>query len=288
MSTIAVFGSRRQNQYISQIEAFLGNVRAKGIDIVMHGKLYDHLAEIAPCAIIGVERRSSADAVCADLAVSLGGDGTFLRTAQWVGPLGVPIVGVNTGHLGYLAALSIDRLPELPDLIANDGFVVEHRTVLSVDSPQLPPSVGRYALNEVALSKEESASMIYASVCLDGEPLADYKADGLLVATSTGSTAYNLSVGGPIVQPTVPVWVLSPVAAHSLSMRPMVVDSRATIRIVPTGRSPHVRLAVDGRSVIIDTGTEIRLSKAPFELAVLQLRDHTFADTLRRKLHWAE
>ena len=220
MSTIAVFGSRRQHSFTGQIEAFLSNVRSKGIHIIMHGKLYDHLAEIIPNAIEGVERRSSADTISADLAVSLGGDGTFLRTAQWVGPLGIPIVGVNTGHLGYLAALSIDRLPQLSELIAEDAFVVEYRTVLSVDSPELPASVGRYALNEVALSKEESASMIYASVSLDGEALAEYKADGLLVATSTGSTAYNLSVGGPIVQPTVPVWVLSPVAAHSLSMRP--------------------------------------------------------------------
>lgn len=288
MSTIAVFGSRRQHSFTGQIEAFLSNVRSKGIHIIMHGKLYDHLAEIIPNAIEGVERRSSADTISADLAVSLGGDGTFLRTAQWVGPLGIPIVGVNTGHLGYLAALSIDRLPQLSELIAEDAFVVEYRTVLSVDSPELPASVGRYALNEVALSKEESASMIYASVSLDGEALAEYKADGLLVATSTGSTAYNLSVGGPIVQPTVPVWVLSPVAAHSLSMRPMVVDSRAKISIVPRGRTPHVRLAVDGWSVSIDTGTEIRLSEAPFKLAVLQFRDHTFSDTLRRKLHWAE
>lgn len=288
MSTIAIFGSRRQQPYLAQIEAFLGNVATKDIRVLMHGKLFDHLAELAPHALAAVERCSSADTISADLAVSLGGDGTFLRTAQWVGPQGIPIVGVNTGHLGYLAALSIDRLPDLPELIANDAFVVEYRAMLSVDSPELPAGVGRYALNEIAMSKEESASMIYAAVSLDGEPLADYKADGLLVATPTGSTAYNLSVGGPIVQPTVAVWVLSPVAAHSLSMRPMVVDARSTISIIPSGRSPHVRLAIDGRSVIIENGTEIRLSQAPFKLAVLQLRDHTFADILRRKLHWAE
>ncbi len=288
MSTIAIFGSRRQQPYLPQIEAFLGNVAAKGIRVLMHSKLYDHLAELAHHTLAGVERCSSAETISADLAVSLGGDGTFLRTAQWVGPQGIPIVGVNTGHLGYLAALSIDRLPDLPELIANDAFVVEYRAMLSVDSPDLPAGVGRYALNEIALSKEESASMIYAAVSLDGEPLADYKADGLLVATPTGSTAYNLSVGGPIVQPTVAVWGLSPVAAHSLSMRPMVVDARSKISIIPSGRSPHVRLAIDGRSVIIENGTEICLSQAPFKLAVLQLRDHTFADILRRKLHWAE
>lgn len=288
MSTIAIFGSRRQHDYKDLIGAFINNLRDKDIHIVMHSKLYDHLAEIYPEAIVGVERRTGADTVEADLAVSLGGDGTFLRTAQWVGPYGIPIVGVNTGHLGYLAALPIDRLPGLPELIAADAFTLERRPMLAVESPDLPPSTGRYALNEVAIAKEESASMIYASVCLDGQPLAEYKADGLIIATSTGSTAYNLSVGGPIVQPTVPVWVLSPVAAHSLSMRPMVVDASERISIVPTGRTPHVRLSVDGRSITINSGTEIVLSRAPFDLTVLRLKDHSFADTLRRKLHWAE
>lgn len=288
MSTIAIFGRRRQHDYKDLIAAFLRNLRDKDIHIVMHSKLYDLLAEISPEAIRGVERRTSADTVDADLAVSLGGDGTFLRTAQWVGPQGMPIVGVNTGHLGYLAALTIDRLPELPELIAADAFTIDRRTMLAVESPALPPATGCFALNEVTIAKEESASMIYASVSLDGVPLADYKADGLIIATSTGSTAYNLSVGGPIVQPTVPVWVLSPVAAHSLSMRPLVVDAGARISVIPTGRTPHVRLSVDGRSVTVDSGTEIILARAPFDLSVLRLKGQTFADTLRRKLHWAE
>lgn len=288
MSTIAIFGSRRQHDYKSLIGSFIRNLHDKDINIVMHSKLYDHLSEIYPEAVVGVERHTGNGAVAADLAVSLGGDGTFLRTAQWVGPCGIPIVGVNTGHLGYLAALPIERLPELPELIAADAFILERRPMLEVESPALPQSTGRYALNEVAIAKEESASMIYADVCLDGHPLAEYKADGLIIATSTGSTAYNLSVGGPIVQPTVPVWVLSPVAAHSLSMRPMVVDARERISIVPSGRTPHVRLSVDGRSVNIDAGTEIILTRAPFDLTVLRLKDHSFADTVRRKLHWAE
>lgn len=130
--------------------------------------------------------------------------------------------------------------------------------------------------------------MINAAVTVDGAPLADYRADGLIVCTSTGSTAYNLSIGGPIVQPTLDVIVLSPLAAHSLSMRPMVVDGRSSISIVPTGRSRHVRLAVDGRSALIDAGTEIRLTRAPFSVMVMQLSDLNFADILRHKLHWGE
>lgn len=283
---IAIYGSRRQHQVTDRIGRFLEAMRSRGCTALMHPKLYAHLEEIAPGILNGVECAESPDG--AAMALSIGGDGTFLRTAMWVGDRALPIVGVNTGHLGYLAALAIDELPHLFEYIDGDRFRLESRSVLQVDSPELPDYVGRYALNEVAIAREESASMITASVCLDGTPLADYRADGLLLCTSTGSTAYNLSVGGPIVQPTLDVCVLSPVAAHSLSMRPMVVDARSRISIVTSGRSRHVRLALDGRSAVIDNGTEIILSQAPFKVLVLQLSERSFADTLRHKLHWGE
>lgn len=283
---IAIYGSRRQHGAIEPIARFLALLASRGIDVSMHEKLYGHLKEIAPSVLDGVHRADTPEG--ADLVVSLGGDGTFLRTAMWVGPLQTPIVGVNTGHLGYLAALSVDDLPELPRMVSDDCFRIERRSLLHVLSPALPDFVGQFALNEVALAKEESASMINAAVNLDGSPLADYRADGLIVCTSTGSTAYNLSVGGPIVQPTLDVCVLSPVAAHSLSMRPMVVDGNSRICIVPTGRSRHVRIALDGRSALADMGTPIIIEQASFKVRVLQPAHHTFADTLRHKLHWAE
>lgn len=283
---IAIYGSRRQHAALPQIARFLDVLRRSGIGAAMHPKLYAHLMEIVPDVLDGVEEAQVPDG--AELAVCLGGDGTFLRTALWVGSLGIPIVGVNTGHLGYLAALPLDALPDLPQMIAGDRFRVEQRSLLHVTVPGLPDYVGQYALNEVSLAKDETASMITAHVSVDGTLLADYRADGLIVATSTGSTAYNLSVGGPIVQPTLDVCVITPVAAHSLSMRPMVIDGHSEIRIVPGGRSRHVRLAVDGRSVALDMDTEIIISQAPFKLRVLQLAGHSFADTLRNKLHWGE
>lgn len=283
---IAIYGSRRQHQAAESIGSFLDVLRRRGITAVMHPKLLAHLREIAPGILDGVEEAQTPDG--ADLVVCLGGDGSFLRTALWVGERGIPVVGVNTGHLGFLAAISLDELPSLPSMIEDNRFRVERRSLLKLESPSLPDFIGQYALNEISISKEESASMISAAVSLDGTFLADYRADGLIVCTSTGSTAYNLSVGGPIVQPTLDVCVLSPVAAHSLSMRPMVVDGRASITIVPSGRSRHYRLAVDGRSAAVDMETEIVISQAPFKLNVLQLAGHSFADTLRSKLHWGE
>lgn len=283
---IAIYGSRRQHSAIAGIARFLDVLRGRGIAIAMHQKLLAHLAEIAPDIIGGVAE--AATPAGADLVVSLGGDGTFLRSAVWVCDLEIPIVGVNTGHLGFLSAMSLEELPHLPELIENDRFRLESRTLLCLSQPQMPDFVGRYALNDISITKEESASMISAAVSLDGIFLADYRADGLIICTSTGSTAYSMSVGGPIVQPTVDVNVISPVAAHSLSMRPLVVDGRSRISIVPQGRSSQVRVALDGRSAPVDMGTEIVISRAPFCVKVLQKADHSFADTLRSKLHWGE
>ncbi len=286
--TIAIYGSRRQYGAFEYVAAFLEKLKQRGDKIVMHRKLYRHLFDEIPASLTGIETASECPKQRADLAVSLGGDGTFLRTALWLNDAETPIVGVNTGHLGYLTALTIDQLPMLPELIAGDKLRIERRIILEVLSPELPQEVGKFALNEVAVLKEESASMIQVAVSLGSMPLAEYRADGLIACTPTGSTAYSLSVGGPIVEPTLDVCVLSPIAAHTLSMRPLVVNSDAPITIVPSGRTKHIRIALDGRSIQLENGTPVVVGRAPFKILVMQLANHTFADTLRQKLHWGE
>jgi len=283
---IAIYGSRRQQEAAPTVARFLETLHSKGVETVMHRKLYRHLLEVIPESLTNVGTVTETTRFTADMAVSLGGDGTFLRTAMWVADKQIPIVGVNTGHLGYLTSLTIDQLPALLDMVASDRFRIERRSLIHLDAPFLGEHFYPYALNEFALTREDTASMISARVSVDGVDLGDYRADGILVCTSTGSTAYNLSVGGPIVQPTVDVHVIAPVAAHSLAMRPLVVDGSAEIAIVPSGRGNRVRLALDGRSADVDMGTRICLSKAPFKVLVMQLADHTFADALRQKLHW--
>lgn len=282
---IAIYGSRRQQGAIKYILEFLTDLEARGAQVLMHPKLYSHLVDTAgalPAAVVATDT-VAADA---DLAVSIGGDGTFLRTAAWLAGAHIPVVGVNTGHLGFLTAIQAEGLPSLLDDIAADAFTVCRRALLEVVSPAVRGSA--YALNEVAISKVDTASMINAAVNIDGVALADYRADGLIICTPTGSTAYNLSVGGPIVHPSVEAVVISPVAAHSLTMRPMVVDADAEISIVPGGRAPHVRLSIDGRSETIDSRTEILIRRAPFTLSMLERRGRGFAATLSEKLHWGE
>ncbi len=286
---VAVYGSKRQQgSDLDYITSFLLGLRQKDIEIIMHGKIYRHLCQCARQAADTASEVIDGNDFTADLAVSLGGDGTFLRTAAWVGNKNTPIVGVNTGHLGYLTALHIQELPDLLSMLSDDKFRVERRMLLEVKSDELPEDAWPFALNEVVISKQDSASMIEAQVRMDGYTLGSYKADGLLISTPTGSTAYNLSVGGPIVEPTAEVLVLSPIAAHSLSMRPMVVDGNAHIKIGTASRSENVRITLDGRSYVVPTGTEFSLSRAPFRTLILQRSDSSFADALREKLHWGE
>lgn len=286
---VAVYGSRRQQgSDLEYITRFLVDLRKNDIEIVMHGKVYRHLCQCARQAADTASEVIDNNDFTADIAVSLGGDGTFLRTAAWVGDKNIPIVGVNTGHLGYLTALHIQELPDLLSMLKDDRLRVERRMLLHVKSEELPEHAWPYALNEVVVSKQDSASMIECQVMMDGSTLGSYRADGLLIATPTGSTAYNLSVGGPIVEPTVEVLVLSPIAAHSLSMRPMVVDGNARITVGTSSRAEHVRITLDGRSYVVPTGTELCLSKASFRTLILQRSDGSFADALREKLHWGE
>lgn len=285
---IAVYGSRRLSAWTDPIRLFLAQLASRGIEVVMHSKIYEHLRQTMPEAVVAVGEVVSDDRFSADLAVSLGGDGTMLRTAVWVGDKEIPLIGFNAGHLGFLTVAPISELPDMLGTLDADGYRMERRSLLQVVEPALPAWCAPYALNEIALGKVENSSMITARVTIDGSPLADYRADGLIVCTATGSTAYNLSVGGPIVQPTLDVCVLAPVAAHSLSMRPMVVSADAQIEIQAEARASHVRLSLDSRSLELAAGTTIALRRAPFGVRLLQPADRLFATILRDKLHWAE
>ena len=281
---IAVYGSRRQDNYLPEIEAFMKRLAQMGVELVMHPKLYKYLQAVMLPALAAVRRVTDSSDFIADAAVSIGGDGTFLRTAMWVSRSDIPILGVNTGNLGYMTALSVDRLSEVPELIMSGTLSYERRGLIEVVSPEI--KTWPFALNEVTISKDDSASMIDAMTYLDGIHLADYCADGLIIATPTGSTAYNLSVGGPVIQPQTRVWVISPIAAHTLTMRPLVISDSSSLSILPQARAEHFRLTLDGRSVSLPVGTEIHLRRADFDVKVLHLPGSSFIEPLRNKLHW--
>lgn len=279
---VAIYGSKRQEPYIATIAGFLDELDRRGDTVAMHPKLYHYLR---PMITLPACVRESADVPDeADVAISLGGDGSFLRTAAWVGYRQTPILGVNTGHLGFLATCGIDDLPRVADILENRRFDIENHSLIEVIEPRVEG--WPFALNEVTVAKGEGASIVNVSANLDGTLLANYRADGLIVSTPTGSTAYNLSVGGPIVQPTAPVFILSPIAAHSLSMRPFVIADSSVLVLECTGRFPTFRLALDGRVIDLKQGTRIVMAKADFMVKAVVFEGHTFAQSLREKLDW--
>jgi len=224
-----------------------------------------------------------------DMVISLGGDGTFLRSAEKVGSTGIPIVGINTGHLGFLADVSPDEVDAFLQCIHQGQYEVRSRSVLQAEvvSPKAPsrPRV-LYALNEVAVTKHDSASMISIQVAVNGEKLTTYHSDGLLVCTPTGSTAYSLSAGGPIIHPQSDVMLLTAVAPHSLNMRPIIISDNKEIELIVDSRSGHFLVAADGQSANSDTGSRIVLRKAPYRINVVKQTGSTWFSTLRKKMNW--
>lgn len=284
---VAIFGNRHQDGCLEGIGILLDVMAGRGITPVINPPFHSYLAGhgimLPPCAEI-LAGDNPYDGIRA--AVSIGGDGTFLRAARRLGDSGVPLVGVNTGHLGFLVHYTLDEAGELADMLCLGHARIEERMVLCVEAPDMPSDVWPYALNEVAILKEETSSMISVRVDIDGHFLADYQADGLVVATPTGSTAYNLAAGGPLLQPTLDCMALSPVAPHTLTMRPLVTDGGSVLQAMTTSRASRYRLSLDGCGFPMECGTSVRIRRAPFTLRVIIRPGTDFASALRHKLLW--
>lgn len=283
---VAIYGNMYQEDYLNHLSDFLDALSHSGIKVEIESRFYNYLTRVLPgeLPVDGVIVGSDFDA---DMAISIGGDGTFLRTARWVGDKQIPILGINTGHLGYLADITVDDLIPAVDDLKNGLYKIENRSLIEVISTRKEAIVDwNYALNEVAIIKQDTASMIEVETMVNDVELATYKGDGLIVSTPTGSTGYNLSVGGPIVEPTAPNWIISPIAAHSLTMRPLVVSDSRELTITTNSRATNYRVSLDGRSVTLPVGSTIKLRKAPFVVKVVQRMKHNFGDTLRNKLLW--
>lgn len=287
---IAIFGKRRQSpDDISHIVALIDRLAELGIFVSIDSRFFEAMTK-ATVSPLQADDIFDDDDFSADFCFSIGGDGTFLRTARRVAAKEIPIIGFNTGHLGFLAEQSIAEAPRMTERLLEGDYTVESRSLLECKG------IGRnmrgvmedrgFALNEIAILRQDTASMITVNTRLDGMPVASYQGDGLIVSTPTGSTAYNLSVGGPIVQPTAPCWVLSPIAPHSLTMRPLVVADSHEIDIDVESRTDTYRVTLDGRSFILPIDTRLLLRRAPFVTKIVHTPNHNFIEILREKLLW--
>lgn len=222
----------------------------------------------------------------ANLMVSIGGDGTFLKAARKIGNRNIPILGVNAGRLGFLSSANINDFQEAYEKLDKRKFVLEPRTLLHVETSRELSDIYNCALNDVAILKQDSASMITIEVYLDNEFLSAYEVDGLIIATPTGSTAYSLSVGGPVVLENLPCFIVSPIASHSLTSRPLVVSSSSVLDIRVQSRSGNFLLSLDGQSIALSQNEGLRICKASYNLNLVRLHGSSSISTLRNKLQW--
>lgn len=224
----------------------------------------------------------------AELMISFGGDGTMLRAVTYIGASSLPLIGVNLGRLGFLATLNKDHLGEALERFSKGDYQIEERTLLQAQLKGESGAFGKndYALNEVAVSRKDTTSMITIETWLDGVYLTTYWADGLLVATPTGSTGYSLSCGGPVVSPKSQSLVITPVAPHHLNARPLIIEDGTEIRLKVDSRETQHLVSLDSRISTVDNGQELCIKKAPFTLKLVVFEGDHFFKTLRQKLLW--
>lgn len=221
-----------------------------------------------------------------DYVISMGGDGTLLKAAGRVGGREIPIIGVNMGRLGFLADVLPSEIEETLDKVFAGDYVIEDHTPIQVESDCKPVQGNPVALNDIAVLKRDSASMISIRTYVNGDFLVNYQADGLIVATPTGSTAYNLSNGGPIIAPQSGSLCITPVAPHSLNIRPVVLNDTSVITLDVESRSHNFLVAIDGRSEKMAEGTHLTIRKAPYKIKIVRLCNRRYFSTLREKLMW--
>lgn len=225
-----------------------------------------------------------------DFLFSIGGDGTILRAVSLIQDCQIPILGINTGRLGFLTSLNRDALNEGLNLFLKERYTFISRSLLQVrtkNSVALLEETG-IALNEVSVNRKNTTSMLSIYTELDGKPLTTYWSDGLIISTPTGSTGYSLSSGGPIVSPNSQCWILNPIAPHNINMRPLIVPDSTEIKICVKGRSESHLLSLDSRILTLENGNDIYLKKAPFDIRTIQLEGSNFFSTLREKLFWGQ
>jgi len=283
--TFAIFGNVHQSEKKSSIKNMLDVLRNESFHIAIDSKFYAYIHNELNIAFEPDEIITDDD-FKANFAVSVGGDGTFLNTAARVNGKEIPIVGINTGHLGFLADVSSNGIAEAMASMRRGEYYIERRSMLRLFTEQDIGISYPLALNEIAIMKHDNSSMIDIEAYINDHYLTTYKADGLIVSTPTGSTGYSLSVGGPIISPNSNSIVLTPIAAHSLNVRPVVLDDQISVRLNVSSRNHSFLVALDGRSQSCNETVQLKIRKAPKYVYVVKRKETTFFDTLRNKLMW--
>ena len=281
----AIFGNEYQAKKSASIQTILSYLQRREAEVYVENAYYDFLKRDLNMNlnVAGVFEDYNFDV---DYVISMGGDGTFLKAASRVGAKETPIIGVNMGRLGFLADVLPSEIEAALDSLYAGEVQIEDHAVIQVEAEGGILAGNPFALNDIAVLKRDDASMISIRTQVDGEFLVTYQADGLIVTTPTGSTAYNLSNGGPIIIPQSGSLCLTPVAPHSLNIRPIVINDSAKITLDIESRSHNYLVAIDGRSERMTEQTRLVISKAPHTIKIVKQRNQRYFSTLREKLMW--
>ena len=285
MKKIAIHGRGIKSDCQSQIQALFQNLRTRGSEVFISQsflQLNKNHFDLAGFQTYPNDLKKGD----ADMVMSIGGDGTLLETVTHIGPEEIPILGVNTGRLGFLATTANDEIDRAMERLFNQDYTLESRALVSLESPTDLFKGRNFALNEFAVLRKDTSSMITVKCYLNGAYLNTYWADGLMVSTPTGSTGYSLSCGGPILMPDARNFVLTPVSPHNLNIRPLVIPDEGELTFKIDSRETNLLISLDSRSTTISHDTEIKVKKADFSVILISLGGSSFIETLRNKLGW--
>ncbi len=288
---VGIYGQYYKGEAVSYIEILLNTLAKKGIDVIIEKNFYNliKINNLPEKEYATFKDYTDLDNSI-EVLLTVGGDGTFLRAVTYVRDLNIPVLGINIGRLGFLATIQKENIPEAIDLLLTKQYEVNERSLLTVSTNYKNTDLSEinFALNEISVSRRNTTSMVTVETYLDDEYLTSYWADGLIVATPTGSTGYSLSCGGPVITPQTKSLVLTPIAPHNLNARPLVIPDNTHIKLKIIAREKQALLSLDSRITTVESNTEIFIKKAAFTLKTIQLSQQTFLKTLREKLLWGE
>lgn len=284
---IGIFGKKYDGTMRESLQNLVCSLEKQGIDIFVYGDFYAMISEsVAFAKAPRIFGNGAHEESQPDFLLSIGGDGTLLKTVALLGNRNIPIVGVNMGHLGFLTTISGNDMDSYVSELINGNYTIEERSMLHVEYGGTDGLEECFVLNEVGLHRDKPLTLLSIDVFVDGDFLATYAGDGLIVATPTGSTAYSLSCGGPILTPNSNCFVLTPVAVHNLTFRPIIVPDTAKIRLVTHSKTDTMSLGLDSGSIIVPSQTEISIRKESFGIKLVRMGNQNFYSALRDKLMW--
>jgi NAD+ kinase len=286
---IGLFGnSTYTKEAILLIQEIIADLKERNVFLFYTKELFDCLIKKNLLSENDIWFDSAKNLPDIDFAISIGGDGTILRTATYIGAKEIPILGINAGRLGFMATIQSNEVESALEEFFNKNYTIESRILVRYNDENSIFDNINYGLNDFSITKKDSASMIVIHTFIDGHFLNSYWADGLLISTPTGSTGYNLSCGGPLVMPQTNNFIIAPINPHNLNVRPMIVPDTSKLSFEVEGRAKKVLLTLDSRSKAVSTQSKFFVDKADFSVKLVKLNSNSYFNTLRNKLNWGK